>query len=215
MTTLNNSDILIMKNYIRNSYDDTIIRTQKDIEHKFEKINKLSGYSDMSDGLSHPSLWDIPSDRQIMQEEKPLQIAYCNKIIDDKQYIINFPNVAKFVVELSSNVSPTDIEEEMRVGISLDKHQIELPLSAKIDSSILSMIIDKPDISYDMIGGYKTQIKELKEIVEDTLFHLNKFEQLGINPPKGIHGPPGTGKNIDCKSYCIQYSSMFHQCKYF
>ena len=47
-------------------------------------------------------------------------MARCTKIInadsDDAKYIINVKQFAKFVVDLSDQVAPTDIEEGMRVG---------------------------------------------------------------------------------------------------
>jgi len=53
--------------------------------------------------------------------EQPLQVARCTKIInadtDDPKYIINVKQFAKFVVDLSDQVAPTDIEEGMRVGL--------------------------------------------------------------------------------------------------
>ena len=57
-----------------------------------------------------------------MTEDHPLQVARCTKIIqDDKEpekskYVINVKQIAKFVVKLGDRVSPTDIEEGMRVG---------------------------------------------------------------------------------------------------
>ena len=57
-----------------------------------------------------------------MSEDHPLQVARCTKIIqDDKEsekskYVINVKQIAKFVVKLGERVSPTDIEEGMRVG---------------------------------------------------------------------------------------------------
>lgn len=49
-----------------------------------------------------------------------MQVARCTKIInadtDDAKYIINVKQFAKFVVDLSDQVAPTDIEEGMRVG---------------------------------------------------------------------------------------------------
>lgn len=74
-------------------------------------------------GLAPPHLWDIAADRQRMQEEQPLQVARCTKIIPDEKedldkakYVINVKQIAKFVVNLGERVSPTDIEEGMRVG---------------------------------------------------------------------------------------------------
>lgn len=73
-------------------------------------------------GLAPPHLWDVAADRQRMSEEQPLQVARCTKIIshehdpEKSKYVINVKQIAKFVVRLGDRVSPTDIEEGMRVG---------------------------------------------------------------------------------------------------
>lgn len=57
-----------------------------------------------------------------MSEEQPLQVSRCTKIMQDEKdsekskYVINVKQIAKFVVNLGELVSPTDIEEGMRVG---------------------------------------------------------------------------------------------------
>lgn len=57
-----------------------------------------------------------------MAEEQPLQVARCTKILPDEtggeknRYVISVRQIAKFVVGLGDRVSPTDIEEGMRVG---------------------------------------------------------------------------------------------------
>ena len=57
-------------------------------------------------------------------------MARCTKIInpesDDPKYMINVKQFAKFVVELSESVAPTDIEEGMRVGLVALKNFILL-----------------------------------------------------------------------------------------
>jgi 26S proteasome regulatory subunit T1 len=66
--------------------------------------------------LSLVCKWNIVS----LLGEQPLQVARCTKIInegsEDAKYIINVKQFAKFVVDLADTVSPTDIEEGMRVG---------------------------------------------------------------------------------------------------
>jgi len=73
--------------------------------------------------LAPPSQWDLVADKQMQQEEQPLQVARCTKIInpgkEDAKYIINVKQIAKFVVGLGDKVAPTDIEEGMRVGYEL------------------------------------------------------------------------------------------------
>ena len=60
-----------------------------------------------------------------MSEDHPLQVARCTKIIQDEKeaekskYVINVKQIAKFVVKLGERISPTDIEEGMRVGYAM------------------------------------------------------------------------------------------------
>ena len=72
-----------------------------------------AGIKESDTGLGPPSLWDLAADKQMMQEEQPLQVARCTKIInpgqDDAKYMINVKQIAKFVVALGEKVAPTDI----------------------------------------------------------------------------------------------------------
>lgn len=81
-------------------------------------------------GLAPPSQWNLEADKQMMQEEPPLQVARCTKIIDtgdsELKYMINVRQFAKFVVKLGEKVSPTDIEEGMRVGVDRQKYSIQV-----------------------------------------------------------------------------------------
>ncbi|XP_038979946.1 26S proteasome regulatory subunit 7-like [Phoenix dactylifera] len=85
-----------------------------------KKVNDLCGIKESDTGLAAPSQWDLVSDKQMMQEEQPLEAARCTEIVNpntkDAKYVINVKQIAKFVVGLGDKVSPTDIEEGMRVG---------------------------------------------------------------------------------------------------
>src|SRR5688572_24111773 len=54
----------------------------------------------------------------------------------------------------------------------------------------------RADVTYDDLGGMRTTIDALREMVELPLRHPEIFQRLGVDPPKGVllHGPPGTGK---------------------
>lgn len=189
---------------------------EKEIKDMAKKVNDLCGIKESDTGLAAPSQWDLVSDKQMMQEEQPLQVARCTKIInpgaDDSKYVINVKQIAKFVVGLGEKVSPTDIEEGMRVGVDRNKYQIQIPLPPKIDPSVTMMTVEeKPDVTYNDVGGCKEQIEKMREVVELPMLHPEKFVKLGIDPPKGVlcYGPPGTGKTLLARAVANRTDACF------
>lgn len=72
-------------------------------------------------------------------------------------------------------------------------------------------LIEKPNIHYSDIGGLEDQINELREVVELPLKNKKLFEELGIEPPKGVllYGPPGTGKTMLAKAVAAESNATF------
>ena len=131
---------------------------------------------------------------------------------EDAKYVINLKQIAKFVVGLGERVSPTDIEEGMRVGVDRSKYHIELPLPPRIDPTVTMMTVEeKPDVTYSDVGGCKEQIAKLREVVELPLLSPERFATLGIDPPKGIllYGPPGTGKTLCARAVANRTDATF------
>eukprot|EP00920_Eleutheroschizon_duboscqi_P020150 GHVT01047992.1.p1 GENE.GHVT01047992.1~~GHVT01047992.1.p1 ORF type:complete len:476 (+),score=40.53 GHVT01047992.1:537-1964(+) len=213
---LDDADIDILKTYGLGPFAQPIRTKDKEISELVEKINKLCGVRESDTGLAPPSLWDLAADKQMMQEEQPLQVARCTKIIDpgtdEAKYIINVKQIAKFVVGLGESVAPTDIEEGMRVGVDRSKYKIQIALPPKIDPSVTMMTVEeKPDITYNDIGGCKEQLEKLREVVELPLLQPERFVTLGIDPPKGVllYGPPGTGKTLTARAVANRTDACF------
>ena len=128
------------------------------------------------------------------------------------KYVINVKQIAKFVVGLGEKVSPTDIEEGMRVGVDRSRYSIQIPLPPKIDPTVSLMTVeDKPDVTYDDVGGAKEAMEKLREVLELPLLHPERFVTLGIDPPKGIllYGPPGTGKTLSARAVANRTDACF------
>lgn len=143
-------------------------------------------------------------------------MAKCTKIIGkettEPKYIISVRQIAKFVVGLADKVAPTDIEEGMRVGVDRSKYAIHLPLPPRIDPTVTMMTVEeKPDVTYNDVGGCKEQIERIREVVEIPLLHPERFVTLGIDPPKGIllYGPPGTGKTLVARAVANRTDACF------
>ena len=213
---LDAEDIALLKTYGLGPYSSSIKSLEVDLRVISHKVNELCGIKESDTGLAQPSQWDLTQDKQVMQEEQPLQVARCTKIInpntDDAQYVINVKQIAKFVVGLGQHVAPTDIEEGMRVGVDRTKYFIHIPLPPKIDPSVTMMTVEeKPDVTYNDVGGSKEQIEKLREVVELPLLQPEKFVQLGIDPPKGVlcYGPPGTGKTLLARAVANRTDACF------
>lgn len=214
---LDETDIVLLKTYGQGSYAKELKKIEKDIKDVQKRVNEKMGVKESDTGLAPPNLWDIPADKQRIQEEQPLQVARCTKIIqtspnEPAKYVINIKQLAKFVVGLGDRVAPTDIEEGMRVGVDRTKYQIQIPLPPKIDPSVTMMQVEeKPDVTYGDVGGCKEQIEKLREVVEMPLLQPERFINLGIDPPKGVllYGPPGTGKTLCARAVANRTDATF------
>eukprot|EP00942_MAST-04A_sp_MAST-4A-sp1_P003930 g3930.t1 len=213
---LDAGDIALLQTYGLGPYSRRLTELQKAIDKTHEKIKELCGVKESDTGLSLPSTWDLTADKQMMNEEQPLLVARCTKIIDagteDAKYMINIKQIAKYVVGLGDKVAPTDVEEGMRVGVDRTKYAIQIPLPPKIDPSVTMMTVEeKPDVTYDDIGGASEGVQQLREVVEIPLLHPERFVNLGIDPPKGVmlYGPPGTGKTLSARAVANRTDACF------
>lgn len=69
-----------------------------------------------------------------------------------------------------------------------------------------------PRITYEDIGGLRTEVQKVREMIELPLRHPEIFERIGIEAPKGVllHGPPGTGKTLLAKAVANETNANFY-----
>lgn len=107
----------------------------------------------------------------------------------------------------SDELKPNDL-----VGVNKDSYLILDKLPPEYDSRVKAMEInERPQEEYSDIGGLDKQIQELVEAIVLPMTHKDRFDSLGIRPPKGvlIHGPPGTGKTLLARACAAQTKATF------
>ena len=70
---------------------------------------------------------------------------------------------------------------------------------------------ERPDVTYNDIGGCEEQLEKLREVVELPMLNPERFTDLGIDPPKGVllYGPPGTGKTLTARACANRTDACF------
>jgi transitional endoplasmic reticulum ATPase len=68
-----------------------------------------------------------------------------------------------------------------------------------------------PSVTYEDIGGLDSELEQVREMIELPMRHPELFQQLGIEPPKGVllHGPPGTGKTLMARAVANEIDAYF------
>jgi len=66
-------------------------------------------------------------------------------------------------------------------------------------------------VSYEDIGGLRSQLQRIREMIELPLRYPEVFKKLGIDAPKGVllHGPPGSGKTLIARTIAHETEANF------
>jgi proteasome regulatory subunit len=212
---MSNEDIAKEGTYIPSIDEDL------DLENKAlaSSLNKL----EEERRILHSTLQKLEEESALLRElfnnangeltnmKKPaLLVADVANIIDEKKAIIRLPNGNKFYCYIGNEI------KELRSGESVLVDQKTLNIIDKVAVSShvdveKFVIVEKPKESWKEIGGLRSEIQEVKEVIELPLKKPELFESIGIQPPKGLllHGPPGTGKTLLAKAVAHSTNATF------
>merc|ERR1711931_20279 len=107
----------------------------------------------------------------------------------------------------SEELKPGDL-----IGVNKDSYLVLEKLPTEYDNRVKAMEVDeKPTEQYSDVGGLDKQIQEMIEAIVLPMTHRERFETLGISPPKGclMYGPPGTGKTLLARACAAQTKATF------
>ena len=139
----------------------------------------------------------------------PLMVCEITEV-HDSNAVIKVPNGNHFFVCVSESC------ESLSVGDTVLVDQKNLNIIRKFSRTKSFnveqfVIVEKPSLTFESIGGLKKQIRDIKEVVELPLREPHLFKRVGIEPARGIllHGPPGTGKTVLAKAVANATDSTF------
>jgi transitional endoplasmic reticulum ATPase len=109
------------------------------------------------------------------------------------------------------NLEEPKIPAEILGKIKVTKQDFDEALRDVQPSAMREVIIQKPNIKWEDIGGLQQVKEELAEAIEWPLKHAELFAEADVLPPKGIllYGPPGTGKTIIAKAVAATSEANF------
>ena len=145
-------------------------------------------------------------------KKTPLILATITEVFDDNRVGIRGHVGHDFVVTYPGSIDKDKVIAGARVSLNQDSLAVVEVLPSKKEADIMAMEIEeKPDINYNDIGGLENAIVEIKETIELPIKKPELFEEIGIDPPKGIllYGPPGTGKTLLAKAVANQTNATF------
>ncbi len=142
----------------------------------------------------------------------PLIEATVLEVLDDGRVIVKSSTGPNLIVEVSGRVSIDKLLPGSSVALNQRGSAIVEVLPGKTDPLVKGMeVIERPQTTFNDIGGLKEQIVEVREAVELPLKHPELFEEIGIEPPKAVllYGPPGCGKTLLAKAVAHETSATF------
>jgi len=78
-------------------------------------------------------------------------------------------------------------------------------------SALREVLVEKPNVRWDDIGGLEDVKKQIRTAIEAPLKYPELFTDMKIRTPRGIllYGPPGTGKTLLAKAVATESEANF------
>lgn len=103
------------------------------------------------------------------------------------------------------------IPAEILNKIKVTKTDFDEALKDVQPSAMREVLVQRPNVRWEDIGGLQGIKDELAEAIEWPLKHADLFAEADVKPPKGIllYGPPGTGKTMIAKAVAATSEANF------
>jgi proteasome regulatory subunit len=142
----------------------------------------------------------------------PLIIGNIRDVLTDGRVVVKSSTGPDFIVNAADYIAKENLVVGARVALNKQTLAVMGVLPPSLDPIVTGAeIVDKPEVTYEDVGGLEPQMIELREAVEDPLLKPELYRKVGIEPPKGVLlvGPPGTGKTLLAKAVANRTRATF------
>jgi transitional endoplasmic reticulum ATPase len=110
-------------------------------------------------------------------------------------------------IDLEAEEIPAEVLDRMEVRAS----DFREALRDVGPSAMREVLLEVPHTRWEDVGGLESEKEEVREAVEYPLTRRERFDRLGIEPPKGVllYGPPGTGKTLIARAVASESGANF------
>jgi len=104
-----------------------------------------------------------------------------------------------------------DIPKEVMDQMTVVRDDFDIALKEIEPSAMREVLVEISEMTWKDVGGLESLKREVIESVEWPLKRPEKFEEMGIRPPRGVllYGPPGTGKTLIAKAVANESQANF------
>ncbi|OIV91968.1 hypothetical protein TanjilG_26490 [Lupinus angustifolius] len=193
------------------SEGEDLYRTLKYLQRQIEFLDIQEEYvKDEQKNLKRELLRAQEEVKRI--QSVPLVIGQFMEMVDTNNGIVGSTTGSNYYVRILSTINRELLKPSASVALHRHSNALVDVLPPEADSSIsLLSQSEKPDVTYNDIGGCDIQKQEIREAVELPLTHHDLYKQIGIDPPRGVllYGPPGTGKTMLAKAVANHTTAAF------
>lgn len=109
------------------------------------------------------------------------------------------------------NLDVEEIAQEILDRMEVNSEDFRSALRDVSPSAMREVMLEVTHVTWDDVGGLEEAKQEVREAVELPLTDRLRFDELGINPPRGVllYGPPGTGKTLIAKAVANESGANF------
>ncbi|QEU60052.1 Rpt3 [Kluyveromyces lactis] len=195
---------------VANGNSDVYLKLKK-LEKEYELLTLQEDY--IKDEQRHLKRELLRAQEEVKRiQSVPLVIGQFLEPIDENTGIVSSTTGMSYVVRILSTLDRELLKPSTSVALHRHSNALVDILPPDSDSSISIMAAnEKPDVTYADVGGLDMQKQEIREAVELPLVQADLYQQIGIDPPRGVllYGPPGTGKTMLVKAVANATEAAF------